>query len=246
MAGVVQDAVEIHLGSAAAGCGRLDLEQVGAAHQFIDGAHAQLCHVLAQLLGHKGEVVDDVFRLALEVLAQLRVLGADAHGAGIQIAHTHHHAALGHQQGSAEAELLCAQHTADGNIAAGEQLGVALDAHAGAQAVQDQGLMGLGDAQLPRQASVLDGSTRCCTGAAVVAGHQNDLCAALGNTGRNGANAGLTDQLDIDVGAAVGVLQVVDQPSKSSMEEISWGGGGGTPPPPRWCGGGLFKHTHNL
>ena len=44
-----------------------------------------------------------------------------------------------------------------------EQLGVALDAHAGAQAVQDQGLMGLGDAQLPRQASVLDGSTRCCT-----------------------------------------------------------------------------------
>ena len=71
--------------------------------------------------------------------------------------------------------------------------------------------MGLGDAQLPRQASVLDGSARCCTGAAVVAGHQNDLCAALGNTGRNGANAGLTDQLDIDVGAAVGVLQVVDQ-----------------------------------
>ena len=70
--------------------------------------------------------------------------------------------------------------------------------------------MGLGDAQLPRQTCVLDGGAGCSTGAAVIAGHQNDLCAALGNTGRNGANAGLTDQLDIDVGAAVGVLQVVD------------------------------------
>ena len=54
-----------------------------------------------------------------------------------------HHAALGHQQGSAEAELLCAQHTADGNIAAGEQRGIALNADAAAQAVQDQGLVGL-------------------------------------------------------------------------------------------------------
>ncbi len=74
-----------------------------------------------------------------------------------------------------------------------------------------RGLMSLGDAQLPRQASVLDGSTRCCTGAAVVAGHQNDLCAALGNTGRNGADTGLADQLHVDVGVAVGILEVIDK-----------------------------------
>ena len=49
--------------------------------------------------------------LALEALAQLGVLGADAHGAGVQIADAHHDAALAHQQGGAEAELLGAQHT---------------------------------------------------------------------------------------------------------------------------------------
>ena len=117
---VVQDAVQIQFRCAAARGGGLDPQQVGAAHQLVHGAHAQLCHVLPQFLGHKGKVVDEVLRLAAEVLAQLGVLGADAHGAGVQIAHAHHHTALGHQQGSAEAELLCAQHAADGHIPAGQ------------------------------------------------------------------------------------------------------------------------------
>ena len=71
--------------------------------------------------------------------------------------------------------------------------------------------MGLGDAQLPRQTCVLDGGAGRSTGAAVIAGHQNDLCAALGNTGGNGAHTGLADQLHVDVGVAVGILQVIDQ-----------------------------------
>ena len=66
--------------------------------------------------------------------------------------------------------------------------------------------MGLGDAQLPGQTCVLDGGAGRSTGAAVIAGHQNDLCAALGNTGGNGADTGLADQLDVDVGVAVGVF----------------------------------------
>ena len=55
--------------------GRLDLQQVGAAHQFVDGAHAQLGHVLAQVLSHEAHKVHDVLGLALEPLAQLGVLG---------------------------------------------------------------------------------------------------------------------------------------------------------------------------
>ena len=131
---ILQKRGQVHLTGAGA-CGRgFDLEQVGAAHQLIDGAHAELCHVLAQVLGHEAHKVHDVLGLALEPLAQLGVLGADAHGAGVQVADTHHHAAFAHQQGGAEAELLSAQHTADGNIAAGEQLGIALNADAAAQA----------------------------------------------------------------------------------------------------------------
>ena len=73
------------------------MEQVGAAHQLVDGTDAQLCHVFAQLLRHEGQVVDDILGLAAEVLAQLGVLGADAHGAGVEVADTHHDAAHGHQ-----------------------------------------------------------------------------------------------------------------------------------------------------
>ncbi len=118
---------------------------------------------------------------------------------------------MAHQQGGAEAEFLSAQHTADGHIAAGEQFAIALDADAGAQAVQDQALVGLGDAQLPGQTCVLDGVARGRAGAAVVAGDQDDLRAALGNAGGNGADTGLADELDVDVGVAVGALQVVDE-----------------------------------
>ena len=135
-----------------------------------------------------------LLRFAFEILAQLGILGADAHGAGVQIADTHHHAALAHQQGGAKAEFLSAQHTADGHITAGEQLGIALNADAGAQAVHNQGLVGLGDAQLPGQARVLDGGTGCRAGAAVVAGDQKHEEIDLKNPKSNRGNAGFSDE----------------------------------------------------
>ena len=101
----------------------------------------------------------------------------------------HHDAALGHQQAGAKAEFLRAQHAADGHIPAAEQLGVALDPHPGAQPVQDQGLVGLGDAQFPGQAGVFDGGAGGRAGAAVIARHQDDLRAGLGDAGRDGAHA---------------------------------------------------------
>ena len=62
---VLQKRGQVHLTGAGA-CGRgFDLEQVGAAHQLIDGAHAELCHVLAQVLGHEAHKVHDVLGLAL-------------------------------------------------------------------------------------------------------------------------------------------------------------------------------------
>ena len=58
-------------------------------------AHAQPGHDLAQLLGHEQHEVHHVFRLARETPAQLGVLRRDAHRAGVQVAHAHHHAAHG-------------------------------------------------------------------------------------------------------------------------------------------------------
>ena len=52
---VLQDAVQVHLGGTAARRGGLDMEQIRTAHQLVDGADAQLGHVLTQLLRHKGQ-----------------------------------------------------------------------------------------------------------------------------------------------------------------------------------------------
>ena len=130
---VGEQGAQIQLAGAAAGGFRLDTQQVGAAHQLLDGAHAQFCHIFPQLLGHKAHKVHHVLRLALEPLAQLRVLGADAHGAGVQVADAHHHAAHGHQRPGAEAELLGAQHGGDLGVGAAGVGGAGLPVRLGVQ-----------------------------------------------------------------------------------------------------------------
>ncbi len=152
-----------------------------------------------------------IFRLAGEPGTQLRVLGGDAGGAGVQVAHPHHAAAKGHQGCGGKAELLGAQHTGDGHVPAGHQLAVGLQDHLTAQAVGDQRLMGFRHAQLPGQTSPVDGASGGGTGAAVMAGDEDHLGAGLGDAGGDGANARFADQLHADAGAAVGVFQIVDQ-----------------------------------
>ena len=55
-----------------------------------------------------------------------------------------------------------------------------------------KGLVGLGDAKLPGQTGIFDGVAGCCARAAVIAGDEDDLCAALGHTGSDGADTGLS------------------------------------------------------
>ena len=113
-----------------------------------------------RLLGDEAHEVDDVLGLAREVRAQARVLRGDAGRAGVQVADAHHDAAEGDQRRGGEAELLGAEQGGDHDVAAGLQLAVGLDGDAAAQVVEDEGLVGLGQAELPRQAGVLDGGLR--------------------------------------------------------------------------------------
>ena len=86
-------------------------------------------------------------------------------GAGVEMADAHHHAAQRDQRRGGEAELLGAQQRGDDHVAAGLQLAVHLQRHARPQVVQQQRLVGLGEAQLPGQARVLDarrGARRPC------------------------------------------------------------------------------------
>uniref|UniRef100_A0ABM0MLP6 Uncharacterized protein LOC102810278 n=1 Tax=Saccoglossus kowalevskii TaxID=10224 RepID=A0ABM0MLP6_SACKO len=112
---------------------RAHVEQVGAADQVVELADAQLGHDLAHFLGDEEEEVDDVLGLALELLAQHRILRGHAHRAGVQVALAHHDAAFDDQRRRGEAELVGAQQSADDDVAAGLHLAVGLHADAAAQ-----------------------------------------------------------------------------------------------------------------
>ena len=127
------------------------------------------------------------------------------------MADAHHDAAGDDERGGGEAELLGAEQRGDDDVAAGLELAVGLHDDAVAQAVEQQGLLGLGEAELPGAAGVLERGERRGAGAAVVAGDEHDVGVRLGDAGGDGADADLGDELDVDAGGRVGVLQVVDE-----------------------------------
>ncbi len=186
-------------------------EDVGAADHLVERAEAELGHDLADFLGDEAHEVHGVFRTTGEVLAELRVLGGDADRAGVEVAHAHHDATEGHQRARGEAELFGAEEGGDDDVAAGLQLAVGLDDDAGAEVVEDEGLVGLGEAEFPRQAGMLDGGLRRGARAAVEAGDQDDVRVRLGHAGGDGADADFRDELHADARGAVGVLQVMDE-----------------------------------
>ena len=187
------------------------VEQVGTADQVIKLADAELRHQLADFLGDKKEVIDDVFRLAGEFLAQHRILGGNTHRTGVEVAFAHHDAALDHQRRGGKAELVGAEQRADDDIAAGFELAVDLHRNAAAQAVQHQRLLGFGQAEFPRRAGVFDGRPRAGASAAVVAGNGHVIGFGFGHACGHRADADFRHQLDADRGRSVAVLQVVDQ-----------------------------------
>jgi hypothetical protein len=132
------------------------LEQVGAADQLGHRADAERRHDPARLLGDHEQVVDDVLGLPVEAPPQLRVLRGHPHRAGVEVADAHHHAAQRDQRRGGEAELVGAEDGADRDVAAGSHLAVDLDQDARAQVVAQQGLLGLGQPDLPRDAGVMD------------------------------------------------------------------------------------------
>ena len=148
----------------------LDVEAVGAADHLVHRPEAELRHQLAHFLRDEAEEVLDELGRAGELLAQLRVLRRHAHRAGVQVADAHHHAAHHDQRRRGEAELLRPEQRADDDVPARLHLAVHLHDDAVAQLVEDEHLLRLGEAELPRQTGVLEAGQRRGAGAAVVAG----------------------------------------------------------------------------
>ena len=150
--------------------------------------------------------MDDILRFAFKTLTQLRVLGRNPHGAGIQVAHAHHHAAHGHKGSRGKTELLRAQHTGNGNVPACHQLTVRLKDYLIAQAVHDQGLVCFRHAQFPWKTCIIDGIPGGRPGPSVIRGNQDDLGPCLGHACGHCPNPCLRHQLDGYPGPGIGIL----------------------------------------
>ncbi len=166
--GVVPEPVSRHLGKMedlrvvevlrlAAGELVVHLEQVASADHLVDGPEAERGHVLPEFRGDEVHEVDDVLGIALESGAKLRVLGGDADGAGVEVAHPHHHAAEGYQGPGGEAEFLGAEEGGYRDVPAREELAVGFDDDPAPKIVEQQGLVSLGEAELPGKSRVPDG-----------------------------------------------------------------------------------------
>src|SRR5690606_38308365 len=205
------DVGQVDAGGLAALSGGL-AQSLDVAHGLVEGAVAEAGEVLADLFGDVAEEVLHELGAAVVPRAQQRVLRGHAHRAGVEVAHAHHDAARDDQRGRGEAEALGAEQRGDDDVAAGLHRAVDLEPDAVPQAVADEGLLGLGQADLPGRPGVLDRVDRGGAGAAVVAGDEDAVGLGLGDAGGYGADADFADELHVDLGvAAPGVLEVVDE-----------------------------------
>ena len=97
----------------------------------------------------------------------------------------------GDQRRGGEAELVGAEQRADGDVAPGADAAVDLHRDAAAQVVEEQRLLGLGEADLPRAAGMGERGQRRGAGAAFVAGNGHVVGARLGDARGDGADARL-------------------------------------------------------
>ncbi len=108
----------------------------------------------------ESEEVLDEFGATGELLPQLGILRRDAHRAGVQVAHAHHHAAHDDERRSREAEFLGAKERRDDHVAARLHLAVDLDDDTVAQLVENEHLLCFRETEFPRQPCVLDARER--------------------------------------------------------------------------------------
>jgi hypothetical protein len=153
-----------------------------------------------------------------ELVAQVAPLGGDPDRAGVAVAGPGHDAALGEQRRGAERVLVGAEQRGEQHVVAGLEAAVDPQLDPAAQAVVPQRLLDLGEPELPRQPGVLDRRQRRRAGAAVVARDVDRVGQRLDHPGGDGADAGLGDELDVDLASGLTCLRSKISWARSSIE----------------------------
>ena len=157
-----------------------------------------------------GEPLDLLGR-ARELRPEVLALGRDAGRAGVEVALASHVAAERHEHRRPERELLGAEERGDEQVAARPQAAVGAERDPIAEAVPEQRLVDLGEAQLPRRADVLDRGQRRCARPARVSRQLDVVRAGLDDARGDRPDAARRDELDADPGRRVDRPQVGDE-----------------------------------
>ncbi len=151
---LVEDVAEVEATRLPVIDGLARLEAIHAADHLLQGTEPHLGHDFPHVLRDEAHEIHDVLRLAAKVRAQPRILGRNAHRAGVQMTDAHHHAAHRDQRRRCEAEFLGTEQCGDHHVATGLELTIGLDDDARTQIVQHQSLMCFSQAQFPWQTGV--------------------------------------------------------------------------------------------
>ena len=95
--------------------------------------------------------------LTVESLPEFWVLGGNSNRTGVKVANSHQNAALNHQRSGSESEFFSSEKSGNYHVSAGLHGTVYLHYYSVPKSIQQQSLLGLGQAKLPRGSSVLQG-----------------------------------------------------------------------------------------
>src|SRR5690606_27143745 len=132
------------------------LKQFSAADDLVERAGAELGEVMAHIVRHGVEEVDDVLGLAAELGAEVVALRGDADRTGVEMADAEHRATGRDERGGAEVEFFSAEQRGDDDIATGLHAAVGAEHDAVTQAVHHENLVRFSHADFPSGAGVLN------------------------------------------------------------------------------------------
>ena len=190
------------------------IEAVDPADHLVQGAEAHFRHDLTQLFRHEEEVIDHMLRLSGEARAQCRVLRRHADRTGIEMAFAHHDASRRNQRRGGKAELVSPQQRPDRNVASGAESAVNLHRDTAAQTIEQQRLLRLGKADLPRATRVGERGERRRACTALIARNGDVIGPRLADARRDRTDTDLGNQLHRYPRAGVHILQIMDKLSQ--------------------------------
>ena len=110
-------------------------------YYFVEFTESHLSQIFTHFLSKECEVVDEIVRLANEMLAQFRILRSDAKRTGVEVTFTHHHTSEHDKGGSTETILLCTEQSHEHYVSTSLQLSVHLHTNKSAESVFHKSLL---------------------------------------------------------------------------------------------------------